>query len=146
MCCSVGIQSCLLRYLTFCMKGNTLPTCKHRFRPDTFTPMLPILYLFLYLANHTSLSSAISVGLAQCSRSLVLRSLSCLYFTKQQLHNNYGYKACAEITCSSRSMTDRQHPRSHQNTGARFARPNHTILNVYNYSQLVSGTWRSRHL
>ena len=111
---SVGIQSCLPRYLTFCMKG------KHWQCASTVSGLIPSLlhslYLSLHLANRASLSSAISLALALCSRSLLLRSLSCLHmlpsvfisnFTKQQLRN-YGYKACIEITCSSRSMTDRQ--------------------------------------
>ena len=98
-------------------KRNTLPTCKHHFRPDTFTPMppislsassqphFPLFRCFCDFCSTLLLPSSLEPFLLVFATFSIhfLNSLS----TKQQLPN-YGYKACAEITCLNRSMTDRQ--------------------------------------
>ena len=115
---------------TLCQRASTVS--------GLIPSLLRSLYLFPRLANRTSSLQLFLWLLLYSLAPFFFRAfLACVcylqysllnsLFTKQQLRN-YGYKACAEITCSSwsmfTSMTDRQHPHSHHNIGAHCTRPN----------------------
>ena len=96
-------SSCACRVTS--LSVNTLPMCKHRFRPNTFTPYislcvyptaLPSVQLFLWLL----LYALAPFFFGACVCYLQYSFLN----SKQQMHN-YGYKACRNHAVHDRQMS-----------------------------------------